>query len=311
MSVQNITITNVTGIESEYIIKDKLGINIGRVFIIELIKEKKYCSFRIKFYKQGKESYEPLKDALRMFLKSLFNNMDIFKVNVLADENINVYAFTDLGFEIEGIVSCSDVSNNEMHHEILFGINQAVYDTFDIDKKLSLSEKGIELRILTPVDAEVLLDYYTRNKDYLKPYEPTRDESFYTLEVQRRILMDSYKQYLNGTALNFGIYKDDKFIGKVQVSNIIIGIFKSCFVGYSIDMLEQGKGYMKKALNICMDYIFNELQLHRIEATTLVDNYRSQNVLSACGFKKIGVSEKYLYINGKWRDHLIFYKIRN
>ncbi|WP_143761057.1 GNAT family N-acetyltransferase, partial [Clostridium haemolyticum] len=47
--------------------------------------------------------------------------------------------------------------------------------------------------------------------------------------------------------------------------------------------------------------------LHRIEASTLVDNIRSQRVLESCGFKEVGVSEKYLFINGKWRDHKIFY----
>lgn len=311
VGVQNVTITNVSGSENEYLIKDKLGINLGRVFILELVKENKFCSLRIKFYKYGEESYELLKEALKMFLKSLFNNMNIFKVNVYADENINLHAFTDIGFELEGIVSCSIFTNKEFRHEVLLGINETIFDMFDRDKKLKIKNNGIELNILTPMDAELLLNYYIRNREHLQSYEPSRDESFYTLEVQRRILMESYKQYLNGTCFNFGISKDNSFIGKIQISNIVMGVFKNCFVGYSMDRQEQGKGYMKQALNICIDYVFNELQLHRIEASTLDDNYRSQSVLLACGFKKIGFSEKYLYINGKWRDHVNFCRIND
>jgi ribosomal-protein-alanine N-acetyltransferase len=57
-----------------------------------------------------------------------------------------------------------------------------------------------------------------------------------------------------------------------------------------------------------VEYAFDELELHRIEATTLIDNEKSQRVLRNCGFKELGISEKYLYINGEWRDHMIFYK---
>ncbi len=66
---------------------------------------------------------------------------------------------------------------------------------------------------------------------------------------------------------------------------------------------------MKEALSLVLEYAFDELKLHRIEASTLVDNLRSQRVLKRCGFKKLGLNEKYLFINGKWRDHITFYKI--
>ena len=102
----------------------------------------------------------------------------------------------------------------------------------------------------------------------------------------------------------------NKYIGKVQISNIVLGIFKSAFVGYSIDVEYQGQGYMKEALNLVLEYAFIDMELHRIEASTLIDNLRSQGVLMGCGFKKLGINEKYLYINGEWRDHITFYKTK-
>lgn len=305
-----VTVDLVKGSKSEYIIRDILGITIGRVYIIELSKENRYCSFRIKFYKSDELSYEPLKESINIFLISLFKNMDVNKVNVFADEEINIMSFTDLGFNLEGIVSRSIISNGTYRDELLFGID---FETFNNEHKYREPEaKGISvsLSVLTPSDAEDVLKYYLKNKEYLSPFEPDRDDSFYTLPVQRRNLIEGYKQFLNGDSVNFGIYRGNKFIGKVQISNIIIGVFKSAFVGYSIDREEQGKGYMKETLNLVSKYAFDEMGLHRLEASTLVDNVRSQGVLKACGFKELGISEKYLFINGKWRDHIIFYKTK-
>ncbi|GAA5609008.1 hypothetical protein Spla01_00136 [Streptomyces platensis] len=49
--------------------------------------------------------------------------------------------------------------------------------------------------------------------------------------------------------------------------------------------------------------------LHRIEATTLLDNDPSQRVLEKSGFEPIGMASRYLHINGEWRDHRLFQRI--
>lgn len=307
---QHVTVDLVKGSKGQYIIRDSSGITIGRVYIIELSKENRYCSFRIKFYKSGELSYDPLKEALNIFLISLFRNMDVSKVNVFADEEINIMSFTDLGFGLEGIISSSIISNGVYRDEILFGID---FETFNNEHRYrDLEAKGINisLSVLTPSDAEDVLNYYLKNRKYLSPFEPDRDDNFYTLPAQKRNLIEGYKQFLNGDSVNFGIYRGDRFIGKIQISNIIVGVFKSAFVGYSIDEAEQGKGYMKEALNLVSKYAFEEMGLHRLEASTLTDNVKSQRVLKACGFKELGINENYLFINGKWRDHITFYKTK-
>ena len=95
-------------------------------------------------------------------------------------------------------------------------------------------------------------------------------------------------------------------IERIRVSNVIYGVFKNAFIGYSIDEKEQGHGYMKQGVRLVCEYVFEFMGLHRIEASTLIDNIRSQRVLLSCGFKEVGISDKYLFINGKWRDHKNF-----
>lgn len=307
----SVTLSLASGSDSEYIIREKAGITIGRICIVEMSKENESCSFRIKLYRAGKESYEYLKDSLTLMLVSLFKNMELNKVSVITAKDINIEPFIELGFQLEGILSDNIIINKEYRDEFIFGISQSLFQGNRIKRKLTLTGRSIELRILTPENAEELLNYYERNKEYLEPFEPSRDNKFYTLESQKNDLIESYKQYLNGTGLSFGIFIKDKFIGKIKVSNIVMGVFKNAFIGYSIDEDEQGKGYMKEAVKLATSYCFEDIGLHRIEATTLVDNLKSQAVLRNCGFNEIGTSEKYLFINGEWRDHKIFCKLND
>ena len=176
------------------------------------------------------------------------------------------------------------------------------------ESMLDAIDPGIELKDV-PLDAEELANYYIRNKEHLREFEPARDNSFYEVEVQRKILIESYKQLMIGTGMDLGIYLKDKLIGKIKVSNIVHGVFKSAFIGYSIDKEHEGKGYMKEAVLLVEKYCKQYLDLHRLEASVLVDNIKSKRVLLKSGFEEIGINKKYLYINGKWRDHITFYKI--
>lgn len=302
-------IENVAGKDDQYIIKDTTGITAGRIFLVDYQPEDRSCIFRINYYRKNHSSV--LREALKIFLEKIFHSTTTHKVNVLIDEENDILPFTDLGFTLEGILDENIVSNGHYKTEFLFGITDLDFERFHKSNILRLKGRNIELKILTPEDAEAMLDYYIRNKDFLKAFEPCREKSFYTLEVQRRILIESYSQYLNGTDLAFGIYKDNMLIGKIKLSNIIMGVLKSCNIGYSLDKDYEDRGYMKEAVRLVIQYAFNEMGLHRIEASTLLDNVKSQRVLLANGFKELGINKDYLLINGAWRDHKTFYIINN
>lgn len=302
---RGITISRSIGIEDEYIIKDKDKITIGRFDISDLDEQNKRCNINFKFYRN--DEYELLKETLSLILKVVFKDGTIQKVNIFTVDTICLSSFLDLGFILQGVFFENLFINGVYCNEISMGITRDCYSLGRRNNFVLLESKDITMKILTPENAKELLDYYVKNKEHLEQFEPTRDSSFYSIDAQRAILNDSYRQFLNGNAIDFGIFKCDKFIGKVRISNIVEGIFKSGIIGYSIDKDEQGKGYMKEAVKLAVKYAFDDLQLHRLEASALVDNKRSQGVLEGCGFKKLGVNEKYLFINGKWRDHITYY----
>lgn len=295
--------------EGSYVIKDKDKVIIGKVKIVEYSNENKNCTFRLHFCGNEEESYEYITYIVRSFMNMLFDTLGLFKINVVIGETLDIRPFFDLNFHIEGIITNNNVINCKYSNEIFLGID---YDTYKKLRKittLTLSGKNICLRNLNVNDGDKLLDYYKRNRQYLKEFEELKDESFYTLKRQIVLIRQQYIQFLNGSSVFLGIFKNENIIGIIHLYNIMGGMFKDATIGYSIDEAEQGNGYMKEAVKLISNYAFNTLKLHRIQAATLVDNIKSKSVLKASGFKEIGISEKYLFINGKWQDQCIFYKL--
>ncbi len=86
---------------------------------------------------------------------------------------------------------------------------------------------------------------------------------------------------------------------------IVRGAAQFCYLGYSIDESKQGLGLMSEALRAAIGYVFSELRLHRIMANYMPTNERSGNLLKRLGFKVEGYARDYLYLNGKWQDHIL------
>ena len=304
---REVNIELIKGTLDDYIVKDKDKIVIGRFTITELDKENKKYNLKLKFYRE--DNYDLLKITLEAILKAVFKDKNIFKVNVVVSESINLKPFLDIGFTLEAIFTDNIFTKGSFYDELSFGINRNEYLNSGRNNIVEMEGKNVLIRNFTPDDAQELLEYYLRNKEHLREFEPVRDASFFTYEMQKEILLESYRQLMTGVGSDLGIYKDNKIIGKAKISNIVYGVLKSGILGYSIDKEYEGKGYMKEAINLVLEYAKEYLDLHRIEASVLTTNERSKGVLLSCGFEEVGINKKYLYINGKWSDHITFYKI--
>ena len=157
------------------------------------------------------------------------------------------------------------------------------------------------IRPLTVADAEEALALRLANREFLAPFEPVREEAYFTIEAQRERLERSEHGFaiLDGTAI----------AGVVFLSNVVHGPFCNANVGYWVDQARNGRGLATRAVAEVVDLAFGELGLHRLEAGTLVDNVASQRVLEKNGFERIGLARRYLKIAGDWRDHLLFQRV--
>ena len=53
------------------------------------------------------------------------------------------------------------------------------------------------------------------------------------------------------------------------------------------------------------DYMFEEENLHRIMPNYVPSNKRSEKLLTKLGFVREGLAKDYLFINGKWENHIL------
>jgi ribosomal-protein-alanine N-acetyltransferase len=155
------------------------------------------------------------------------------------------------------------------------------------------------IRLLTADDAAELAALIVENRSFLAPYEPPRDERFYTVDGQRERLQREDKHI-------FAILEDDRIAGIAALSNVVRGPLQSANLGYWGAGRVNGRGLATAGVRELIPIAFGDLGLHRLEAGALVDNLASQRVLEKNGFERIGIARGYLHIGGAWRDHVLF-----
>jgi [ribosomal protein S5]-alanine N-acetyltransferase len=167
----------------------------------------------------------------------------------------------------------------------------------------------VSIRLLRPSDAADLAKLYQANRQFLAPWEPTRDEAFFTHAGQEQRTTEMLGQFVAGHAFPYLIEVDGAVAGRVNITNVSRGPFQNGQLGYWVDQQLNRRGVASRAVAAALDQAFNRHGLHRVEAATLVDNEASQRVLTRNGFHRIGLAPRYLQIAGRWQDHVLFQRI--
>lgn len=76
-------------------------------------------------------------------------------------------------------------------------------------------------------------------------------------------------------------------------------------MGYALAESAQGHGYMTEAARAGIEFIFQEIRLHRIMANYMPHNVRSAAVLQRLGFTIEGTARNYLFLADAWQDHVL------
>lgn len=105
--------------------------------------------------------------------------------------------------------------------------------------------------------------------------------------------------------LPFVIELDGEFCGQLTIGNVTHGALRSAWIGYWVAKDVTGGGVATAALALGVDHGFGRVRLHRIEATVRPENAPSRAVLAKAGFREEGLLQRYLEVDGAWRDHLL------
>ncbi|NUQ72168.1 MAG: ribosomal protein S5-alanine N-acetyltransferase [Polyangiaceae bacterium] len=171
-----------------------------------------------------------------------------------------------------------------------------------------LETDRLRIRLPVPEDVPAILQFFTENRAFFKPTDPPRPEAFYTTGYWMKRVRSIATDYVQDKGCNFFLFEkagNTEVVGYINLSNFVRGAFQACYLGYGLAEKHQGKGLMSEGLRAAIEHAWKTLRLHRIMANYLPHNERSAGVLKGLGFVVEGYAKDYLYINGRWQDHVL------
>lgn len=140
--------------------------------------------------------------------------------------------------------------------------------------------------------------------------------------------MDTYKLESVTDAENFIKSINESFNDKTGINWAIIekqsGIFIGYFgfwriihqhcraeIGYALKPKFWNKGYMAETMKTMIEFGFDKLKIHSIEANVNPDNTSSIKLLEKTGFSKEAIFKENYLFNGKYIDSIIYSLLEN
>ncbi|MEW5675747.1 GNAT family N-acetyltransferase [Flavobacterium enshiense] len=175
--------------------------------------------------------------------------------------------------------------------------------TFDFSTFPILETERLLLRQIVKDDANEM--FMLRSNPEIMKYIPREmpknlDDAVKHIEFMQGLLE-------NCECINWAIClkEDKKLIGN-------IGYFRMqpenhrAEIGYMLNSSFHGKGIMQEALDRIINYGFNDMKLHSIEAVTDPENFASWKLLEKNGFIREGHFKEDCYWQGKYLDSFVY-----
>jgi ribosomal-protein-alanine N-acetyltransferase len=161
-------------------------------------------------------------------------------------------------------------------------------------------------------DYEAWATLRARSRNFLAPWEPSWPPDALSRASFRARLARYAEDWRTDQAYNLFIFThDEALVGGASLSNLRRGVSETASLGYWIGEPFARQGHMTAALPLILDFSFDRLRLHRVEAACLPNNVPSRSLLVRAGFRQEGYARQYLCIEGKWQDHLLFAILRD
>ena len=165
-------------------------------------------------------------------------------------------------------------------------------------------------RLLRLDDVEELTGLLQQNREFLAPWDPLREDSYFTVAKQKDLAEAALEAHATGNRVPLVILNTaGELAGCLNINGIVRGALESAVLGYWVGERHNGNGLATAAVAEAVEIATMDLGLHRLQAETPVHNAGSQRVLEKNGFTRYGLAPQYLNIAGRWQDHVMFQRL--
>lgn len=170
---------------------------------------------------------------------------------------------------------------------------------------------SLYLRALEAEDHAAWVRLREASRLHLTRWEPDWKREDATAEAFRLRLKTYERQFKARAGVAFHVFQrdGDRLVGSVTLSDVRRHAAQSASIGYWIGAEFLRRGFGGAAVEAVLGYAFRELGLNRIEAACQPGNTASRALLSKAGFTEEGFAREYLFINGGWRDHVLYARL--
>lgn len=179
-------------------------------------------------------------------------------------------------------------------------------------KRFIISGERIDIGFLAKETIPAVMDFYERNRERIVRFNPPLSETYSESDYWENRVRFQNSALKRERALDFYLFLPDRpgrIVGHIRLSNIEGPPRSSCEIGYTIDGLLEGGGYMAEAIGLALSFAKNGLNLHRVTACCHPENARSKKLLASLGFREEGVLCESMCMNGIWQDMLLFARL--
>jgi len=163
---------------------------------------------------------------------------------------------------------------------------------------------GIEIKLLETSDAKPLYVLADKNRARLRQWLPWVDQTRSPEDV-RSFILRVLDQFHANLGPQTGIWVDGALSGSIGC-HPIDWTNRNCSLGYWVDAAQEGKGIITRCCASLLDYLFQELGLHRVEIRCGTENSRSCAIPQRLGFSREGVSREAEWVNDHWVDLVVW-----
>ena len=165
-------------------------------------------------------------------------------------------------------------------------------------------EDGLVLRLLEPRHAGALFGLIDRNRDSLGHWFPWV-EMAKTVSDSETFIRESLSAFATEGVFQLGIWLNDELAGIVGLQSIS-QFFHSTELYYWLGAEYRGCGIMTKACRHLCSYLFDELELNRVEIRCAETNLKSRAVPERLGFTLEGTLREMGYTRDGWVAQLVY-----
>jgi len=164
--------------------------------------------------------------------------------------------------------------------------------------------------LLKQIEKYDLDDYVEINMDerlyQYKPGEPRK-----TVSAVENIIGHHERDFLKRKIINLGIYskeENNKMIGVAEIFDFDSKV-SSVTIGYTLNYNYWGKGIATKITKLLLKFLFNEIDVNRVQAFVMPENVKSRKVLLRNNFIEEGTIRQGYFWKGRGVVDLVLYSI--